>query len=197
MRVQPKSQKSPGGRRAWSCQYRTPQGRQTRGKLGDFPGISAEGARSIALERVTEAGRGVDLMKRKRDERAEGVGARQQTLSRSSSTATSPGPKTHLKSAAILARMRSDFEAWPDRPVSAPSPFTTTEPWRGSSRLILSHTCRVGSVTDLLNRRRTCVNTKSMRTALRAGLESKLSVIDRTTGLQICRRKRCNRKIPL
>ena len=36
---------------------------------------------------------------------------------------------------------------------------------------------------DLLNRRRTCVNTKS------SGLESKLSVIDRTMGLQTCARK--------
>ncbi len=124
MRVQPKSQKSPGGRRAWFYQYRTPQGRQTRIKLGDFPGMSAEGARSIALERATEAGKGIDLVKRKRDERAAGVRARQQTLKAFLEHRYEPWARTHLKSAAIqLARIRSDFEAWLERPMSDMNTF--------------------------------------------------------------------------
>ena len=119
MRVQPPSDRSPEGRKAWFYQYRTAQGKQTRIKLGDFPGLSAEGARSIALERATEAGKGIDPVARKRQERAEGMRARQSTLKAFLDDRYEPWAKTHLKSAAFqLARLRSDFEAWLDRPMS-------------------------------------------------------------------------------
>jgi len=156
MRVQPKSQKSPSGRRAWFYQYRTPQGRQTRVKLGDFRGMSAPRAFGLASK----------------------------PLRRSSSTATSPGPER----ASRAQQFNSRASATTSSPITRcrPSPFTTAEPWRGSSRPILSRTCRVTSVMDLLSRRRSCVNTKSPCTVLPAGLESKLSVIDRATGIQIC-----------
>lgn len=119
MRVQPKSQKSPGGRKAWFYQYRTRQGRQTRTKLGDFPGLSAEAARAIALEQATEAGKGIDLVARKRAEREEGARARHRTLRTFLENRYEPWAKAHLKSATFqLARLRSDFEGWLDRPMS-------------------------------------------------------------------------------
>jgi integrase len=119
LRVQPRSIKSPGGRKAWFYQYRTPQGRQTRIKLGDFPGLSADGARSIALERANEVGKGIDLVARKRAVRAEAVRAGQQTLRVFLDDRFEPWAKTHMKSADFqLARIRSDFAAWLDRPMS-------------------------------------------------------------------------------
>jgi integrase len=118
MRIQPRSHRSPEGRKAWFYQYRTAQGRQTRIKLGDFPGLSPEGARSIALERATEAGKGIDLVARKRQERAEGVRTRQSTLKAFLEARYEPWAKTHLRSADFqLARLRSDFRSWLERPM--------------------------------------------------------------------------------
>lgn len=124
MRVQPRSQKSPQGRRAWFYQYRTKDGRQTRIKLGDYPGLSADGARSIALERATEAGKGVDLVARKRAERTEAVRAKQSTLAAFLSSRYEPWARAHLKSAEFqIARLRSDFADWLDRPMHEFNPF--------------------------------------------------------------------------
>ena len=118
LRVQPSSQNSPEGRKAWFYQYRTRQGKQTRVKLGHFPGLSAEAARGIALEQATDAGKGVDLVARKRSERAEGERARHRTLRTFLENRYEPWAKAHLKSAAFqIARLRSDFDAWLDRPM--------------------------------------------------------------------------------
>src|SRR5262249_54533770 len=118
LRVQPRSQKSPDGRRAWFYQYRTRQGKQTRIKLGDFPGLSAEAARTMALEHATDAGKGVDLVARKRAERAEGERAKHRTLGTFLEHRYEPWAKAHLKSAAFqIARLRSDFATWLDRPM--------------------------------------------------------------------------------
>ena len=118
-RVSPSTVKSPNGRKAWFYQYRTADGRQTRIKLGDFPGLSAKGARSIALERATEAGKGIDLVARKRAERAAAMQARHKTLRAFLDERYEPWAKTHLKSATFqLARLRSDFAGWLDRPMS-------------------------------------------------------------------------------
>ncbi len=118
LRVQPRSEKSPHGRKAWFYQYRTGQGKQTRIKLGDFPGLSADAARSIALERATEAGKGIDLVARKRAQKAEGRRARQSTLRAFLDAQYAPWARAHLKSAEFqLARLRSDFEGWLERPM--------------------------------------------------------------------------------
>jgi integrase len=116
LRVQPRTQKTPEGRKAWFYQYRTAEGRQTRIKLGDYPGLSADGARSVALERANEAGKGVDLVARKRAQKAEGERARQSTLKAFLEEHYEPWAKTHLKSAKFqLARIRSDFADYLDR----------------------------------------------------------------------------------
>jgi integrase len=108
----------PSGHKSWFYQYRTPEGRQTRLKLGDFPSLSADGARSVALERAAEATKGVDLVGRKRSEREEGVRARQRTLRAFLDSRYEPWATAHLKSADFqLARLRSDFADWLDRPM--------------------------------------------------------------------------------
>jgi len=108
----------PSGRRAWFFQFRTPEGRQTRLKLGDSPGLSPGGARAVALERSAEASRGVDLVARKRAAREAGMRARQRTLRAFLDNRYEPWASTHLKSATFqLARIRSDFADWLDRPM--------------------------------------------------------------------------------
>jgi integrase len=124
LRVQPSSQKSPRGRKAWFYQYRTPAGRQTRIKLGDFPGLSADGARTVALERANDAGKGVDLVARKREVRKEAQRAKLGTLRIFLDERYEPWAKTHLKSADFqLARIRSDFADWLDKPMTDFSEF--------------------------------------------------------------------------
>lgn len=108
----------PSGHRSWFYQYRTAEGRQTRSKLGDYPGLSPDGARALALERATEAARGVDLVARKREDRAEGERARLASLRAFLDGRYEPWAKAHLKSADFqLARLRSDFADCLDKPM--------------------------------------------------------------------------------
>jgi integrase len=108
----------PSGRKTWFYQYRTPSGQQTRLALGTWPGMSPEGARSIASERALEAGRGIDLVGRKREKRAEGSRAKQSTLRAFLDNRYAPWAQAHLKSADFqLRRIRSDFADWFDRPM--------------------------------------------------------------------------------
>jgi integrase len=119
LRVQPATVRSPEGRKGWFYQYRTAQGQQTRIKLGSFPGLSADAARSIALERATEVGKGIDLVGRKRAEKAEGLRARHRTLKAFLHDRYEPWAKAHLKSSVFqLARLRSDFAGWLDKPMT-------------------------------------------------------------------------------
>ena len=123
LRVQPSTGKSPDGRRTWFLQYRTAEGRQTRIKLGDYPALSPEGARSIALDKASQVAKGVDLVARKRADREEGIRARLRTLRVFLDTRYEPWAKTHLKTAEFqLARIRSDFEDLLDRPMAEFSP---------------------------------------------------------------------------
>lgn len=108
----------PSGMKTFFYQYRTEKGRQTRLKLGAWPGMSPDGARTLASERAVEVARGLDPVERRRAERNAGIRAKQSTLrgfldGRYESWATD-----HLKSAAFqLARIRSDFADWMDRPM--------------------------------------------------------------------------------
>lgn len=124
VRVQPATAKSPNGRKTWFFQYRTLEGRQTRIKLGNCPGLSPEAARAIALEQATAAAKGVDLVKRKRAEWHEAIRAQQETLRAFLDGRYEPWAKLHLKSADFqLARLRSDFADWLNRPMTDFVPF--------------------------------------------------------------------------
>jgi integrase len=109
----------PTGHRSWFFQYRGPEGGQTRLKLGDSPGLSPEGARAVALERAAEVSKGVDLVARKRAARNAGQRARHRALRAFLDDRYEPWATAHLKSAAFqLARIRSDFADWLDRPMT-------------------------------------------------------------------------------
>ena len=108
----------PSGHKSWFYQYRTPKGQQTRLKLGTFPSMSPDGARSIASERAVEAAKGIDLVARKREQKAEGDRARQSTLRAFLDGRYKPWAEIHLKSAKFqLERIESDFEDWMDKPM--------------------------------------------------------------------------------
>lgn len=123
LRVQPRTSKSPDGRRTWFLQYRTAEGRQTRIKLGDYPALSPEGARTVALDKASQVAKGIDLVARKRADREEGIRARLRTLRVFLDNRYEPWAKAHLKTAEFqLARIRSDFEDLLDRPMAEFSP---------------------------------------------------------------------------
>jgi integrase len=108
----------PSGRRAWFYQYRRADGRQTRLRLGTYPGLSPGSARNVALVRATEAARGIDLVARKRAEREEGIRSRHRTLGAFLKDRYEPWAKIHLKTASSqLERLRSDFSGWLERPM--------------------------------------------------------------------------------
>lgn len=129
----------PSGKQSWFYQYRNAEGRQTRLKLGDNPGLSVEGARAIALEKATEAARGVDLVARKRADRAKGERERVSNLRAFLDGRYQPWAKVHLKSSAFqLARIRSDFADWLDRPMTDFNPFAIEalrQKWRKGGML--------------------------------------------------------------
>ncbi len=114
----------PTGKRTWFYQYRTPQGRQTRLKLGDHPGLSPDGARGIAMERATEAAAGVDLVGRKRNAVAETKRLRLSTLRAFLDGRYKPWAQAHLKSWKMqIERIESDFADWLDKPMHEMVPF--------------------------------------------------------------------------
>lgn len=106
----------PSGHKSWFLQYRTREGRQTRTKLGSWPGLSAEGARMLALQQSAEAAQGVDLVRAKRLARSEHAKAAGKTLGVFIDQHYEPWARGHLRSAEFqLARLRSDFRSWLDR----------------------------------------------------------------------------------
>jgi len=107
----------PSGVRTWYFDYRH-RGARNRRLIGRYPGLSPEGARDIGLKLAAKAAGGIDLQEEKRTEREEGVRARQSTLRAFLDQRYEPWAKSHLKTADFqLARLRSDFKEWLDRPM--------------------------------------------------------------------------------
>jgi integrase len=114
----------PTGQRSWFYQYRTAEGRQSRLKLGNYPGLSPDGARALALERAVEISKGIDPVERRRQERANGQRARLATLRTFLTARYEPWAKSHMKSwKSQLARIRSDFADYLDKPMTEIHPF--------------------------------------------------------------------------
>lgn len=129
----------PSGKRSWFYQYRTAEGRQTRFKLGDHPGLSADGARRIALEKSAEVAKGVDLVARKRSDSAKAKQDRVRTLKAFLDDRYEPWAEEHLKSWKFqLARIRSDFADQLDRQMTEFNPFAIEalrQKWRKGGML--------------------------------------------------------------
>ena len=107
------------GAKVWTYRYRTQDGRQRRYVVGRFPGLGAAGARRLALTVAADVANGTDVQARKRVVRAEGARARMSTLKNFLTEQYEPWATTHLRSAEFqIARVRSDFAAWMDKPMS-------------------------------------------------------------------------------
>jgi integrase len=107
----------PSGIKAWYFDYRH-KGVRNRRLIGRSPGLSVEAARDICLQLSATAGAGVNLQEQKRAEVEEEKRARQSTLRAFLDGRYEPWANSHLKSAKFqLARLRSDFAEWLDRPM--------------------------------------------------------------------------------
>ncbi len=69
------------GKKSWLFRYRINGGPQQHLKLGDYPGVTADHARKLALVAAADVARGIDVQLRKREARAETARIRASTLS--------------------------------------------------------------------------------------------------------------------
>ena len=88
----------PTGTKIWYFRYRTAGGPQRRLVLGRYPGVGAAAARQLALQAAGDVARGVDVLVRKREVRAEGERARHSTLRTFVAQRYEPWALTYLKS---------------------------------------------------------------------------------------------------
>ena len=111
----------PGGTKSFWYVYRLAggrKGRKLRYRLGTYPNVSPEGARALAQAVAGEVARGIDPQARRKAERETLERERYSTLRAFLEGRYEPWAHAHLKSAAFqLARLRSDFEGWLDRPM--------------------------------------------------------------------------------
>src|SRR6185437_1558041 len=108
-----------GGTKSFFLDYRL-RGKRNRYRLGTFPNLSVDGARSIAKETAGEVARGADPQARRKAEREQAERERHSTLRAFLDGRYEPWAQTHLKSAAFqLARLRSDFAGHLDQSLHA------------------------------------------------------------------------------
>jgi integrase len=109
----------PSGARAYYLEYRTQGGRRCRYRIGTFPAIDPEHARRIAKVAAGEAASGIDIQARKKEQRKDHELVRRQTLRVFLDEQYEPWVTTNLRSgAAAMERLRVDFKAWLDRPMT-------------------------------------------------------------------------------
>lgn len=109
----------PTGTKIWYFRYRTPGGPQRRQVLGRYPGVGAAAARQLALQAAGDVARGVDVLVRKREVRAEGERARHSTLTTFITQRYEPWALTYLKSGEFqVERIQADFADWMAKPLA-------------------------------------------------------------------------------
>jgi len=101
------------GKKSWLFRYRVNGGPQQRLKLGNYPGLTADNARKLALVAFADVSRGTDVQLRKREVRAETARLRASTLEAFLDQRYEPWARANLHTWAFqLKRIRSDFEDW-------------------------------------------------------------------------------------
>jgi integrase len=112
----------PGGTKSFYLVYRLAGGRKGKRKryrIGSFPSLSPDGARVIAKKVAGDVANGIDVQARRTAAREQVHKDRLSTLRAFLDGRYEPWAKAHLKSAAFqLARLRSDFAGWLDRPMT-------------------------------------------------------------------------------
>jgi len=107
-----------GGTKTFWLRYAFGGKRSNRYKLGVFPNVSAEGARSLAKAASGDVAKGIDPAARKKEEKAKANKDRGSTLRIYLKEKYEPWARVHLKSAdEQLTRIRSDFEKQLDKPL--------------------------------------------------------------------------------
>jgi integrase len=111
----------PSGAKAFYFDYRLAAwhgSKRARLKLGSFPNLSADGARTLAKATAGDVARGIDVAARRKTERAEGERKRHGSLRTFLDGRYESWAKAHLKSHAFqLSRLRSDFSDELDKPL--------------------------------------------------------------------------------
>lgn len=106
-----------GGTKSFFLDYRL-RGKRSRYRLGVFPNLSADGARTVAQTVAGEIARGIDPQARRKAEREQAARDRLSTLRAFLDGRYEPWARVHLKSATFqLARLRSDFAGQLDQPL--------------------------------------------------------------------------------
>ncbi|MEO8313305.1 MAG: site-specific integrase [Pseudomonadota bacterium] len=119
----------PSGRRSWYFAYRM-AGVKKRFRIGAYPGVVCETARREATKLAGKVAANVDPQADLELSRARAERERVRTLRTFLDERYQPWAETHLKTAKEqIARIRSDFAAWMERPLAGLSPFLI-ENWR-------------------------------------------------------------------
>ncbi len=145
----------PSGKRSWYLVITRPAtGRRTRVRLGAFPALSVQGARKAVSVYVGELAKGIDVAKVRKDARAHAK-AEGETKRRERRAVLSAFIESNYKAyadahqkagAANVARVRSAFADFLDRPMMDIKPFTI-EQWR--QRHLKAGRSRAGLNRDL------------------------------------------------
>jgi site-specific recombinase XerD len=113
----------PGGTKSFFLDYRL-AGKRSRYRLGLYPNLSVEGARTVAQAIAGDVARGIDPQARRKAERIKAARDKVSTLKTFLDARYEPWAKTHLKSAKFqLARIRSDFADHLDSKLSSLNSF--------------------------------------------------------------------------
>lgn len=100
------------------------KGRYQRYRIGSYPALSIDAARRLARSVAGDVARGIDPQARRKAERAEADRNRYSTLRTFLGDRYEPWARVHMKSWKFqLARLRSDFSDYLDRPLETFSPF--------------------------------------------------------------------------
>jgi integrase len=124
------STKNPKGARTWNFDYWNTAGAHRRVALGHLPGLSPEGARTLAMGVAADVAAGLDVYALRKAEKQAAVKAKVATLGAFMRQHYEGWARTHLKSGPFAVdRIKADFSSWYSRPMSEITPFLA-ENWR-------------------------------------------------------------------
>jgi integrase len=161
----------PSGVRTWYFDYKL-TGIRNRYKIGRYPGVSPDGARSICKQLVGRVAQGVNVQFEKKAARAKAKRTRQSTLKAFLDGQYGEWVRQHLPSGEFaVKRMRSDFKDWLDKPM-ATLDIQLADTWRVAER-------KAGKLAQTINR-----DLQRLHSCLSKALEWKLVDANPLAGLK-------------
>jgi integrase len=123
----------PSDVRTWYFDFKV-NGIRNRYRLGRSPGLTAEGARALSKQLVGKVALGIDVQAEKRAAKNKAKKTRQSTLRAFLDGQYGEWATHHLRSGEFaVARIRSDFEDWLDKPMSDLNTWLI-DGWRNKER---------------------------------------------------------------